>query len=157
MFRFLERHLLLDGVNDEEPLNAFLNIAPPVEAIGEMVVQTQNPNVSYGSFGGGVVSVQIKSGTNSFHGSAFEYVKNDALNANNYFSTTRAATKSNQFGGSIGGPIIRRKAFFFADYQGLRLDNGVPYFLSVPSALERQGIFSPSEGFGTIYDPATAT
>ncbi|MGA8151351.1 MAG: TonB-dependent receptor [Terriglobales bacterium] len=144
-------------MNDEEPLNAFINIAPPVEAIEEMVVQTQNPNVSYGSFGGGVVSIQIKSGTNGFHGSAFEFLKNDALNANNYFSTTRAATKSNQFGGSIGGPIIRGKAFFFADYQGLRLDNGVPYFLSVPTALMRQGIFSPSEGFGTIYDPATAT
>jgi hypothetical protein len=148
---------LIDGVNDEEPLNAFLNIAPPVEAIAEMVVQTQNPNVSYGSFGGGVVSVQIKSGTNSFHGSVFEFLKNDALNADNYFSTTKQTWRSNQFGGSIGGPIIRNKAFFFADYQGLHLSNGVPYFLSVPSALERQGIFSAAEGFGTIYDPATAT
>jgi len=148
---------LIDGVNDEEPLNAFINIAPPVEAIAEMVVQTQNPNVSYGSFGGGVVSVQIKSGSNNFHGSAFEFFKNDALNADNYFSTTKLASRSNQFGGSLGGPIIRNKAFFFADYQGLRLGSGVPYFLSVPSALERQGIFSAAEGFGTIYDPATAT
>lgn len=148
---------LIDGVNDEEPLNAFINIAPPVEAIEEMQIQTQNPNVSYGSFGGGVVSIQIKSGTNRFHGSAFEYLKNEALNANNYFSTTRAVSKSHQFGGSLGGPIVRDKAFFFADYQGFRLSNGVPYFLSVPTALMRQGIFSPSEGFGTIYDPSTAT
>jgi Carboxypeptidase regulatory-like domain/TonB-dependent Receptor Plug Domain len=148
---------LIDGVNDEEPLNAFINIAPPVEAIEEMAIQTQNPNVSYGSFGGGVVSIQIKSGTNSFHGSGFEFLKNDALNADNYFSTTKADFKSNQFGGSIGGPIIRNKAFFFGDYQGLRLSGGVPYFLSVPSLLMRQGIFSAAEGFGTIYDPSTAT
>ncbi len=148
---------LIDGVYDEEPVNAFINIAPPVEAIEEMQIQTQNPNVSYGSFGGGVVSIQIKSGTNKIHGSAFEFLKNEALNANNYFSPTRAVSKSHQFGGSIGGPIIRDKAFFFADYQGLRLSNGVPYFLSVPTALMRQGIFSPAEGFGTIYDPSTAT
>ena len=147
----------IDGVIDEEPGDAFMNIAPPVEAIAEMVVQTQNPNVSYGSFGGGVVSVQIKSGTNRLHGSAFEFLKNNALNANNYFSTTSATWRSNQFGGSIGGPIIRNKAFFFGDYQGLRLGDGVPYALSVPTLLERQGIFSASEGFGTIYDPATAT
>jgi hypothetical protein len=148
---------LIDGVYDEEPVNAYMNIAPPVEAIQEIQIQTQNPNVSYGSFGGGVVSVQIKSGTNNFHGSLFEYFKNDALNANNYFSTTRAVTKSNQFGGALGGPIVRNKVFFFGDYQGLRLRNGVPYFLSVPTQAMREGMFLPSEGFGTIYDPSTAT
>lgn len=146
---------LLDGVNDAEPVNAFINIEPPVEAIQEVNVQTSNPNISYGVFGGAVVSVQVKSGTNAIHGSLFEFLKNDALNAKDYFSQTKPKFRSNQFGGALCGPLVKDRAFFFVDYQGLRLENGYTATLTVPTPNMLQGKFLASEGFSTIYDPIT--
>ena len=143
----------LDGVNNAEPLNAFINVAPPIEAIEEFKVQTSNPNAEFGTFGGAVVNLTLRSGSNEFHGSLFEYLRNDALNARNFFATTKAPFKTNQFGGTFGGPIIKNKAFFFGDYQGMRLRQGQAYLFNVPTAAMRQGILLPSEGFSTIYDP----
>ncbi|MCW5982750.1 MAG: TonB-dependent receptor [Bryobacteraceae bacterium] len=147
----------IDGVANTEPLNAFINIAPPVEAIEEFKVQTNNPSAEFGTFGGAVVNLTLRSGTNEFHGSLFEYVRNQSLNARSFFAGSKAPFKTNQFGGTIGGPIIKNKAFFFGDYQGIRLRNGVTYNINVPTASMRQGILLPAEGFDTIYDPDSAT
>ncbi len=145
----------LDGVNNMEPLNAFMNVTPPLEAIEEFKDQTSNPSADVGSFGGAQVNVYMKSGTNQFHGSVFEYLRNDALNARRWEANTKAPLKTNQFGGTLGGPIIKNRAFFFGDYQGTRIRNGQSFNITVPTQLMRQGIFSPSEGFSTIYDPQT--
>ena len=142
---------LLDGVVNNEPLNAYINITPPLEAIQEFKVQTNNPTAEFGVFGGAAVNLTIRSGTNEFHGSGFDYYRGDSLNTRSYFALTKAPYKSNQFGGTLGGPLVKSKAFFFGDYQGLRLDQGRTVTLSVPTALMRQGNFS--EVSSQIYDP----
>ncbi|HXI28276.1 MAG TPA: carboxypeptidase-like regulatory domain-containing protein, partial [Vicinamibacterales bacterium] len=113
---------LLDGVANNEPQNAYINITPPLEAIQEFKVQTNNPTAEFGVFGGAAVNLTIRSGTNEWHGSGFDYLRDDALNARSYFAPTKAPYNSNQFGGTFGGPIERGRAFFFGDYQGLLLD-----------------------------------
>src|SRR5437899_1370284 len=142
---------LLDGVVNNEPLNAMINITPPLEAIQEFKVQTNNPTAEFGVFGGAAVNLSIRSGTNEIHGSVFNYLRDDALNSKNFFAATKAPYKSNQFGATFGGPIIKNRAFFFGDYQGLRLDQGRTVILTVPTALMRQGIFT--EVSNVIYDP----
>lgn len=150
----------LDGLYNMEPLNGFANVTPPIDALEEVSIKTSNAGADVGNFGGAQVNASIKSGTNEFHGFMFEYLRNQALDAQLYNFTSspipKAPFKSNQFGGGLGGPIIKNKLFFFADYQGLRLINGYQDIDSVPTALERQGIFSSSEGFSTIYDPLSA-
>jgi hypothetical protein len=144
---------LLDGVVNNEPQNGFINITPPLEAIQEFKVQTNNPTAEFGVFGGAAVNLSIRSGTNDVHGSGFEYLRSDAFNARSFFAPTKAPYRSNQFGGTFGGPILRNRAFFFGDYQGLRLDQGRTVTLTVPTPLMRQGIFS--EIPDRIFDPAT--
>jgi outer membrane receptor protein involved in Fe transport len=143
----------LDGVANSEPLNAFINVAPPIEAIEEFKAQTSNPSAEFGIFGGAVVNLTMRSGTNELHGSLFEYLRNQSMNARSFFAASKAPFKTNQFGGTLGGPIKKNKAFFFGDYQGLRLRTGQTYNFGVPTAAMRQGILLPEEGFDTIYDP----
>src|SRR6266542_2562545 len=145
---------LLDGVVNNEPLNAYINITPPLEAIQEFKVQTNNPTAEFGIFGGAAVNLTIRSGTNEIHGSAFEYLRDDALNSRSFFAPAKPPFSSHQFGGTLGGPIMKSRAFFFGDYQGLRLDQGRTVTLTVPTALMRQGIFT--EVPVQIYDPLTA-
>lgn len=143
----------IDGVNNKEQMNAFINISPPLEAIQEFKVQTNNPSAEFGGFGGATVNLTIRSGTNDFHGSLYHFIRNDALNARRWESAIKAPLRSNQFGGTIGGPIVRNRAFFFFSYEGLRLRLGETRRFAVPTELMRQGIFSPEEGFPTIFDP----
>src|SRR6266545_4371901 len=144
---------LLDGVVNNEMQNAYINITPPLEAIQEFKVQTNNPTAEFGVFGGAAVNLTLRSGTNEIHGSVFDYMRDDALNRKSFFAQTKAPYKSNQFGATVGGPIIKNKAFFFADYQGLRLDQGRTNVMTVPTMLMRQGNFS--EVRDVIYDPVT--
>jgi Carboxypeptidase regulatory-like domain len=144
---------LMDGVANNEPQNAYINITPPLEAIQEFKVQTNNPTAEFGVFGGAAVNLTIRSGTNDLHGSGFEYLRDDALNARTFFAPSKAPYNSHQFGGTFGGPILRNRAFFFGDYQGLRLDQGRTQTLSVPTMLMRQGVFT--EIADQIYDPIT--
>jgi hypothetical protein len=144
---------LLDGVVNNEPQNAYINITPPLEAIEEFKVQTNNPTAEFGVFGGAAVNLTIRSGTNQFHGSGFEYLRDDALNTRTFFAATKAPLSSNQFGGTFGGPIMQNRAFFFGDYQGLRLDAGRTQTLTVPTQLMRQGVFTEIPDH--IYDPLT--
>ena len=145
----------LDGGNNMTGLRNTGNIAPNPDAVQEFRVQTNSYNAEYGRFASGVINVITKSGTNQFHGSLFEYVRNTVFNANDWGSTLpRSPFHRNQFGGAIGGPIKRDKTFFFFSYSGLRQTTSS--FLNgavVPTALERAGNFTAS---GTKpIDPAT--
>jgi hypothetical protein len=130
---------LLDGVVNNEMQNAYINITPPLEAIQEFKVQTNNPTAEFGVFGGAAVNLTIRSGTNEFHGSLFNYLRDDAINSKNYFATTKAPYNSNQFGATLGGPIIKNKAFF--GDTGPAADQGRTVILT-STALMRQGVFT---------------
>lgn len=145
----------LDGVNNMELLNAFINVTPPLDSIQEVKVSTNNADITVGTYGGSQVNAFIKSGTNDLHGSAYEFFRDDVLNAYQWRASEKAPYRANQFGGSLGGPILRNKAFFFVDYQGLMLSNGISYILTVPTDLMKQGTFLKSQFAGPIYDPAT--
>jgi hypothetical protein len=137
----------LDGGVNMTGLRNTGNILPNPDAIQEFRVQTNNYNAEYGRFSSGVVNVLTKSGSNAFHGSAFEFVRNTILNANTWGNTTTGTPPlhRNQFGLTFGGPIARDKTFFFASYSGLRQNTST--FLNgatVPTALERTGNFSQS-------------
>jgi hypothetical protein len=145
-------YYMVDGVHNTEPLNAFISITPPLDSVDSFKVETSNPNAEYGSFGGAIVNLTIKSGTNAFHGEVFDFFRNDALNARDFFAKSRSPYKSNQFGGTFGGPIIKNKVFFFVDYQQLKEHQGQTNVLTVPTALQRQGILTEG-GQLPIYSP----
>ncbi|HEY4359947.1 MAG TPA: carboxypeptidase regulatory-like domain-containing protein [Bryobacteraceae bacterium] len=141
------------------------NFNIPLEGVREFSVQAGSYSAEFGNVAGGVINLETKSGTNSWHGSAFEFFRNDAMDAANYFSNATRQAKSalryNQFGGSLGGPIRHGKTFVFGDYQGTATHNGVPMVTSVPLAAQRTGDFSGLlDGKGAlvpIYDPSSAT
>jgi hypothetical protein len=147
-------YYMVDGVHNTEPLNAFISITPPLDSINEFKVETSNPNAEYGSFGGAIINLTTKSGTNEYHGEAFDFLRNEDLNARDFFAQTRAPYKANQFGGTFGGPIVRNKLFFFVSYQQLIAHQGQTNTLTVPTALQRQGILTEG-GQPVIYDPLT--
>jgi outer membrane receptor protein involved in Fe transport len=141
-FFFAGNLFLVDGVHNNEPANDYITMNIPFADIQEMNIETSNPTAEYGTFGGAVINLTTKSGTNEFHGEAFEYVRNEALNAQNAFSLTKAPYNANQVGGGIGGPIIKNKLFFFTDFQYLTQNAGQTYNLSVPTAQMRTGNLS---------------
>src|SRR5262249_46759754 len=111
-------------------------------SIEEFRLLTNTFNAEYGRFSGGIVNVVTKSGTNNIHGSVYEFLRNEKLDARSYFDPERGVFKRNQFGGTIGGPIVKNKLFFFGDYQGTREIRGVSQKQNVPSLLEKTGDFS---------------
>jgi hypothetical protein len=160
-------NFLLNGFDNNEQQIGFEVIQPSVDAIQEFKVQTNSFGADIGR-GGAVVNVVLKSGSNSFHGSFFEFLRNSALDAKNYFDDPTQPIppyKQNQFGGTFGGPLIRNKTFFFGDYQGTRIRQSQTDISTVPSLPERSGNFSdlytgivdPGTGLdtGTIFDPVT--
>jgi hypothetical protein len=165
-------NFLLNGVDNNVNVIDFINqtsfvINPSVEAIGEMRILTNGYNAEYGRAAGGVVDVQLKSGANEVHGVLFEILQNEKLNANrwenNQAGTARNAFKQNQFGGAIGGPIIKNRLFIFGDYQGTRIATsggtiqnlGYGGFYTIPSLAMRQGDFSQILGGSIGTDPGT--
>jgi hypothetical protein len=141
----------LDGAPHEDLISNLNATFPNPDALAEFSVQTNNFDARFGGVGGAVVSIVTKSGTNQIHGAAFEYVRNGDLNAINYFATTQDVLKRNQFGGVIGGPILKDKLFYFASFQGTTINNVSEGNLAiVPTGPERQGIFTT-----TITNPAT--
>ena len=136
----------LDGGNNMTGLRNTGNVAPNPDAVEEFRVITNNYSAEYGRFAGGVVNVITRSGTNAFHGSLFEFLRNDAMNAHDWGALTIAPLRRNQFGGTLGGPIRKDKTFFFGTYSGLR--QNIEQFLNgavVPTSLERSGDFSASK------------
>ncbi len=141
-----------------------MDLDPPVDAVEEIKVLSNNYSAQYGGSAGGVVVVTTKSGTNQFHGSLFEYFRNNALDAPGFFAPIQNGRKvspelrSNIFGGTIGGPIRRNKTFFFFAYQGRPRRSGAVDTVIAPTALQRAGDFSQTFSGGKlvpIYDPAT--
>src|SRR6202047_1128077 len=105
-------------------------------------LQTNLYGAEFGRGAGSIVNIVTKSGANSFHGSLYEYLRNDVLDAKNFFSIQKPPLKRNQFGGSLGGPIVKQHTYFFVNYEGTRLRQGVTNTATVPSRLEKQGDFS---------------
>jgi hypothetical protein len=155
--RTRDNNYMLDGVDNNETWLQTVVIFPSPDALAEFKLQTSTYSAEFGRSLGGVVNLQIKSGTNDYHGSVFEFLRNDRFDANNFFlnaaSKPKPDFKQNQFGATFGGPIIKDRTFFFADYQGLRINAGQTYVSTVPSLKMRQGNFS--EVNRVIYDPLT--
>jgi hypothetical protein len=150
---------LFDGISALQPEPGQVVFFPILDNIAEFTVETNNVPAEFGRFNGGVVNVATRSGSNALHGSLFEYLRNEDLNARNYFSTAVVSPRKpeyrrNLFGATLGGPILHNHLFFFADYQGVKQLIGKTVTSTVPTQAERQGIFPASS---PIYDPATST
>ncbi|HEX6496865.1 MAG TPA: TonB-dependent receptor plug domain-containing protein, partial [Acidobacteriaceae bacterium] len=178
-----QNNYLLDGIDNNSNAVDFLNgtnfvILPPVDAIQEFKVQTGDFSAELGRSAGAVLNATIKSGTNSFHGAAWEFFRNDKLDAADWFENNAGIRKGelrqNQFGGSIGGPILKDKLFFFGDYEGFRRVQGTVQTAGVPTLAERNSgytdlsdlitgqsgaartdLLNRSIPYGTVMDPAT--
>lgn len=148
---------LLDGIdNNEQGLDFSASVLPVVDAIQEFKVYTSNYSAEFGRALGGIVSVATRSGSNDVHGGVYEFFRNSALDARDFFavSGTKPPFRQNQFGGTIGGPIVRNKFFYFGDYQGTRVRQAQRYLVTVPSDAQRAGDFT---GLNTIFDPLSGT
>ncbi len=147
-------NFLIDGLDNNERFIGTVIVRPSVDAIQEMRVETNSFSAELGRAAGGVINVVTKSGTNQMHGSLFEFYRNEAFDARNFFASSgpKPEYKLHQFGGSLGGRIIADKSFFFVDYAGLRLRQGNTYTSTVPTLGMRRGDFS---GLAPIYDPLT--
>ena len=155
--RARDNNFMLDGVDNNETWLQTVVIFPSVDALDEFKLQTSTYSAEFGRSLGGVVNLQIKSGTNVMHGNAFEFHRNDAFDANNFFNNRAGRAKpdfkQNQFGGTLGGALFRDQTFFFTDYQGHRERLGQTFLSTVPSVAMRSGDFS--ELARVVYDPVT--
>jgi len=145
---------LFDGISALQPEPGQVAYFPIIDSIQEFTVEADNVPAEFGRFNGGVVNVSTKSGTNAFHGSLFEYFRNEDLNARNYFTTLptpKPEYRKNLYGATLGTPLLRDRLFFFGDYQGIKQLIGRTIISTVPTCAERLGNFS---GVAKIYDPA---
>jgi hypothetical protein len=140
---------LIDGVENYNIVNAGFVLEPPPDAIAEFRILTNTAPAEFGHNTGSTTNIVTKSGSNQFHGDAWDFLRNDAFDTRNFFSPEVQAYKQNQFGGTFGGPIRKDKTFFYVYYEGLRNRQGETEAATVPSLLERQGDFSQS------VDPST--
>jgi hypothetical protein len=150
---------MVNGGDVKELMNGGTLVVPNLDSIAEFRILTNNFDSEYGDYSGGIVNVVTKSGTNSLHGTAFEFLRNTLLDARNFFSPERGFYRQNQFGGTVGGPVRKNKMFFFADYQGTRQNQGVDTgLIPVPTAANRGGVFSgdASSLTGTVSGPYLA-
>jgi Carboxypeptidase regulatory-like domain/TonB-dependent Receptor Plug Domain len=186
--RRTQNNYLLDGMDDNAAIADLVNqaqyvVMPPPDALREFTVQTSTYSAEFGHSAGAVLNVSTKSGDNRLHGNVWEYLRNDALDAKDYFvlaNQPKPAFRQNQFGGTLGGPIVipklydgRNRTFFFGDYQGSRIAQGKTYTSTVPTLVERnsgytnlQDLITLQSGtrtdalgrvfpVGTVFDPST--
>ncbi len=149
---------LVDGVSVTDEAFNNLVLSPSVDDVQEVNINQTSYDAEFGGKSGGIINVITKSGTNGFHGSVFEFVRNDIFDAENFFvkpTQSKPPFKQNQFGGSISGPIQRDKTFFFADYEGERVRKSLTDTFTVPTAAEASGNFTGS-GI-TVNNPSTGT
>ncbi len=153
-------NFMLDGVDVNDSIDNRIGYQPNVDALEEVKVFTGNTGADYGNAGGSATMLTLKSGTNGYHGSAFEFLRNNVLDANGYFrnlnrnTATRLNFKRNIFGGTVGGPIKKNKIFFFADYEGTQQRDGGPTTASVATQALRTGDLSSLVATGSkIIDP----
>jgi len=144
----------LDGMDNNERIVGVIGVRPSIDAIAEFRVDTNLYTAEVGRTAAGVINILTKSGTNQFHGSAYEFLRNDALDASDFFASSKPEFRQNQFGGSFGGPIIRDKTFFFADYEGLRIVQGSTSLVTVPTLFEEQNPGNFSDQGGPVLNPA---
>jgi hypothetical protein len=179
-----QNNYLLDGIDNNTSDVDFLSgasyvVKPPVDAISEFNLQTSSFSAEFGRAGGAVLNASLKSGTNAFHGSLWEFLRNDALDAADFFQnangTRKGEFRQNQFGATAGGRIIKNKTFWFGDYEGTRIRQAAPQTATVPTLAQRNsgftnftdllalqsGSYTDALGrtfpAGTIFDPATTT
>lgn len=143
----------VDGINDQGSFGSTYVVAPIVDDIQEFKVQSHNDDPSYGGALGGIVNAVTKSGANAFHGSAWEFLRNTVFDSRNTFVANRIPFQQNQFGGTIGGPIIRNRTFFFASYEGFRNHTNAQNFYNSPTAAELDGDLTGIAG--QIYNPSS--
>src|SRR5215472_16920369 len=154
----LQNAFLMDGARNENYLRGLDNRArdilrPPLDALSEFEVQTSNFSAEFGASAGAVITAISKSGTNQWHGSGYDFLRNDHLDASNFFAQpgSKPLLVQNQYGGSAGAPIVRNRAWIFGAYEGLHSSTESVGFATVPTAAMRQGNFSPT----AVYDPAS--
>ena len=176
-----QNNYLLDGIDNNSNLSDFLNgtayaVLPPVDAIQEFNIQTSDYSAEVGRSAGAVLNATIKSGTNELHGNLWEFLRNDALDASNFFENAgnvpKGEYRQNQFGFTVGGPVKKNKTFFFADYQGTRIRQALTSVSTVPTDTERssgytnlselltQGgtrtdVLGRTSPLGQVFDPST--
>lgn len=155
--RAFNNAFLLDGVDNVAYSSSYRGenvqvVQPSVEALQEFRILTNASPAEFGNASGGVVNAAVRSGSNTIHGSVYEFFRNDVLDANNFFSNAFGAEKPirqrNQFGGAVGGPLIRNRTFWFGAYEGLREREGVPQGRAVPTVQEKAGVFNTA-----VVDP----
>jgi len=147
---------LFDGISALQPEPGQVAFFPIVDDIQEFTIEANNVPAEFGRFNGGVVNLSTRSGSNTIHGSLYDFFRNEDLNARNYFSrvpTRKPEYRRNQYGGTIGAPVLRNKLFFFGGYQGQKFLVGIPRTSTIPTLKQRQGIFTGTH----IYDPSTTT
>lgn len=149
---------LFDGISVLQPEPGQVAFFPNVDAIQEFKIESNSPPAEFGRFNGGVVNLTTKSGSNTVRGTLFEFFRHESLNARNFFASSNPVKpkfRRNQFGGVLGGPVRRDRTFFFVDYQGQRQTIGRTVISTVPTMLQRQGIFTEPIGgrVPVIYDP----
>jgi len=153
--RALQNNFLLDGVDNNANLGDVLNgsayvIQPSVDAIGEFKVETNSYSSEFGRGNGAIMNAVIKSGTNGFHGDLYEFLRNEKFDGRNAFDFFgRTQYQQNQFGATLGGPLIKDRTFFFVDYEGLRIRQALPQLLVIPSPAQLSGDFSSFLDLGT--------
>lgn len=145
----------VDGLYATDPFFSTLSISPAVDAIQEFQEQTHTDQSQFGGSTGGTVNLATKGGTNQFHGSAYEFFRNQSIQATPYFATTKGAFKQNQYGGTLGGPIVRGKLFFFGYYDGFRYNQAATNFATLPTSAMLGGDFSALLPGTVLYDPYT--
>jgi hypothetical protein len=150
--RYEGNAFLLDGVPIRDEIYDRLTVSPSVDAIEEFKVHTSNYSAEFGGHGGAQINISTKAGGNDFHGVVYEFLRNDVLDARNFFDPTKPEFRQNQFGGSVGGPIRKDKTFFFANYEGSRIFKGITITSALPTDALRMGNFA---GMGPIIDPMT--
>lgn len=148
---------ILDGVDNTEIIQGYSLLVPTQESVREVKLTTSNYDAEFGRVSGAVIQITTKSGTNDLHGSAFEYYRSSSFFARNPFTQPNGVPKNvwNQFGGSLGGPILKKKLFYFGDYQGMRNSLSTSSLYTAPIAAFRTGDFSSVAKTHPIYDPAT--
>ena len=147
---------LFDGISALQPEPGQVAFFPIVDNIREFTVESNNVPAEFGRFNGGVVNLSTRSGSNDIHGSLYEFLRNEDLNARNYFSQAPARKpeyRRNQYGATLGAPIVKDKLFFFGGYQGQKFLAGITRISTVPTVNQRAGIFTGTK----IYDPTTTT
>lgn len=139
-----QTNFYVDGVSNRNPVSGGAQVRPPLDAVEEFRVETSGFSAEYGGFSGGIIGITMRSGTNELHGSVFEYLRNEALDSRGFFDEDRLRLRRHQYGGTLGGPVVRNKSFFLVSFEGRYQSIARTRLGSVPTELEHKGDFSQS-------------